>query len=107
MLFFLIVVVLVIDSLVIVGCCCCCRCYRSRFRKAQVISRNLLPGRLFEAIRVTNFMKSLGPSGLVVVDDVVVVVVVDGGDHARPIVYSCVGVVAFTEAKSEMIALKA
>ena len=33
-----------------------------------MISQNLLPGRLFEAIRVTNLMKSLGPSGLVVVD---------------------------------------
>ena len=29
-----------------------------------MISRNLLPGRLFETVRVTNFMKSLGPNGL-------------------------------------------
>ena len=67
----LLVAVAVVAVVVVVG--------RSCFRKAQVISQNLLPGRLFEAIRVTNLMKSLVPGGLVVVDDVVVVVVVDGG----------------------------
>ena len=40
-----------------------------------MISQNLLPGLFFEAIRVTNFMKSLGPCEWVVDVGAVVVVV--------------------------------
>ena len=39
-----------------------------------MISQNRVPGRLFEAVRVLDFVKSLGPNGWVV--DVVVVVAV-------------------------------
>ena len=52
-------------------------CYYScSLHKAHLSSLNLLPGRLFEAVRVTNVVKSLGPIEWVVISTIVVLIVI-------------------------------
>ena len=84
------------------------RCARHVQRRECCLQNEAADGGVFVADKINNSVVHWAPgaeAGTIVETPSSALRHPTNVDHARPIVYSCVGVVAFTEAKSEMIAL--